>query len=103
LDLDNGDIHFVRDLKVDETKFHFSGSRQGKFIRDDCEVLDGEGSGPELSSKHSRDDDKLSGKDPDDEYDGPDDELNKETLITNTTRGLPLTPPNSPSPGGAPG
>jgi hypothetical protein len=52
--VDNGDIHFVRDVKVDETKFLFSGSRQGKFIRDDDELLDRERSGPELSSKHNR-------------------------------------------------
>lgn len=100
--MDNGDIHFVRDVKVDETKFLFSGSRQGKFIRDDDGLLDREGSGPELSLKHNRDDDKLSGNDSDDDYDGPDDDLNKEPLLTNRTRALPVTPPNSPSPAGAP-
>jgi hypothetical protein len=38
-------VTLVRDAKFDETKFPFFGSRQGYFIRDDEELLDGVGSG----------------------------------------------------------
>jgi hypothetical protein len=40
--------------------------------------------------------------DSDDENYGPDDDVNKETLITNRTRALPETPPNSPPPARTP-
>jgi hypothetical protein len=105
LDLDNGDIYIcdcVRDAKIDETKSLFFGSRQGKFIHNGNEILDGEGSGPETSSEYNPDDDDPSGNDSDDDYYGPDDVVNKETLITNRTRALPETPPNSPPPAGTP-
>jgi hypothetical protein len=102
LDLDNGDIYCVRDAKFDETKFPFFGSRQGNFIHTDHELNGEEGSGPETSSKYNPDDDDPSGNDFDDDFYGPDDDVNKETLITNWTRALPETPPNSPPPAGTP-
>jgi hypothetical protein len=102
LDLDNGDIYCVRDANFDETKFPFFGSHQGSFIRNDDEILGGEGSGPETSSEYNPDDDNPSGNDSDDDCYGPDDDVNKETIITNRTQALPETPPNSPPPAGTP-
>jgi Integrase core domain len=98
LDLDNGDMYCLRDAKIDETKFPFFCSRQGKFIRIDDELLGGEGSGPETSSEYNPDDDDPSGNDSGYDYYGPDDDVNKETLITNRTRALPETSPNCPPP-----
>jgi hypothetical protein len=100
LDLDNGDIYCLRDAKFDEAKFPFFGSRQGKFIRIGDEILGGEGSGPETSSEYNPDDENPSGNDSD--YYGPDDDVNKETLITNGTQALPETPPKPPPPAGTP-
>jgi hypothetical protein len=93
LDLDNGDIYCVRDAKFDETKFPFFGSRQGKFIRNDDELLGGEGSGTETSSEYNPEDYNPSGNNSDDDYEGADDDVNKEMFITTRIRELPETPP----------